>query len=251
MPQLSLVVQLQRELEALAAPEHSHTLSRFFKTGPGQYGEGDLFLGIKVPVTRRIAKKYRDIPLSELAPLLASPWHEIRFSGLLILADRYRRAKGPGKAATQAACFQVLLEHLGAMNNWDLVDVIVPGTIGDYLYHHPEERQRLGGWIRSPDLWLRRIALLASFAFIRAGELGPTFSLASEVLNDEQDLIHKASGWMLREAGERDRAALLAYLETYAAIMPRTMLRYAIEKLSPAQRQELMGKKAAGKRASS
>lgn len=245
MPRPSPVIQLQRELEALAAPEQSHTLSRFFKTGPGQYGEGDLFLGIKVPVTRKIAKKYRDIPLAELEPLLASRWHEIRFSGLLILADHYQRAKGPSKAASQAACFRFLLEHLSAINNWDLVDVIVPTTIGDYLYHHPEERQRLSNWISSPDLWQRRIALLASFAFIRQGELGPTFTLASEVLHDKQDLIHKAAGWMLREAGERDQSALLAYLETYAAVMPRTMLRYAIEKLSPSQRQELMGKKKA------
>ncbi|MEZ0374021.1 MAG: DNA alkylation repair protein [Candidatus Sericytochromatia bacterium] len=230
---------LEQELLALADPEQARQLTRFFKTGPGQYGEGDAFLGIKMPPQRALAKKYRGLDCPELSRLLGSPWHEMRMTALLILLDQYRRGDAKGKAES----FHFLLAHLQAMNNWDLVDVIVPGSIGDYLYHHPDERGRLQAWLRSDSLWERRIALLASQAFIRQGELGPTFSLCALVLNDREDLIHKAAGWMLREAGQRNPAPLLAFLEAHAAVMPRTMLRYALEKLSPEQKRDFMRRK--------
>ncbi|HEY9841457.1 MAG: DNA alkylation repair protein [Candidatus Sericytochromatia bacterium] len=231
---------LEQELLALAEPEQARQLMRFFKTGPGQYGEGDTFLGIKMAPQHALAKKYRSLDHPELSRLLGAPWHEMRMTALLILLDQYRR----GDAAGKAESFHFLQAHLSAMNNWDLVDVIVPGSIGDYLYHHPDERGRLQTWLRSDSLWERRIALLASQAFIRQGELGPTFSLCAQVLNDREDLIHKAAGWMLREAGQRNQAPLLVFLEAHAAVMPRTMLRYALEKLSPEQKRDFMGRKA-------
>ncbi|PKL79753.1 MAG: DNA alkylation repair protein [Candidatus Melainabacteria bacterium HGW-Melainabacteria-1] len=227
---------LLKELEALADPQQARQLMRFFRTGPGQYGEGDRFLGIKVPVQRALAKKYRHLPLSTLSSLLESPWHESRLTGLLIVKDHYQR----GDEATRRECFNTLLSHFSAFNNWDLIDVIVPGTLGDYLYRHQDERYRLQTWIRSDRLWERRIALLASLAFIRQGQFEVPLQLCTEVLHDCEDLIHKASGWMLREAGKRNQKVLLDFLESHAATMPRTMLRYAIEKLLPQQRSDYM-----------
>ena len=227
------------ELLAQADPSQTQQLMRFFRTGPGQYGAGDRFLGIKMPPHRELARLYRDLPLSELSPLLDSPWHEMRMTGLLILQLQYKRSDAAGKAER----FAFLLRHLKALNNWDLVDVIVPETIGDYLWRNPQERERLQTWISSQDLWERRIALLASLAFIHRRETGLTGELAAQVLGDDQDLIHKASGWMLREAGKREPASLLAFLEAHAAVMPRTMLRYAIEKLSPEQRADYLARR--------
>jgi 3-methyladenine DNA glycosylase AlkD len=238
---MSQIEALIQELGSLADPDQARQLSRFFKTAPGQYGEGDRFLGIQTPPQRALAKKYRDLPLNDLAQLLNSGWHEHRLTGLLIVLNQYQRGR-------RAECFAFLLGHLDAMNNWDLVDVIVPGSLGDYCFRHPEARPQLQIWIRSSNLWERRIALLTSFAFIREREFSLILNLAGQVLQDSEDLIHKASGWMLREAGKRNPDVLTGFLEQYADQMPRTMLRYAIEKLSPEQRLDYLNRK---KRASS
>lgn len=232
---MSRLSDLEQELQALADSAKAQILMRFFKTGPGQYGAGDCFLGIQTPPQRALAKQFRDLALDDLSSLLKSQWHEYRLTGLLIATLQYPK--------NREAIYTFLCEQRAAMNNWDLVDVIVPATIGDYLWRYPEARGILEVWIQSDNLWERRIALLASLGFIRKGETELTIHLAETVLQDREDLIHKASGWMLREAGQKDLSVLLDFLERHSVQMPRTMLRYAIEKLSPEQRRDYLGRR--------
>jgi 3-methyladenine DNA glycosylase AlkD len=234
---------LQKSLRKLANPKQAIDLSRFFKTGPGQYGEGDLFLGIKVPSQREIAKNFRDTPLSELTPIVQSEWHEERLTVFLIALLQYKSAK---EAQARQSIIEFILANMHQLNNWDLVDVIVPGTLGDWLCREPQEQWRLNKWIDSENLWQRRIAVLSTFAMIRQQDYRPTLALCELQLNQNQplhDLMQKANGWMLREIGKRDLAVLIAFLEKWAATMPRTMLRYAIEKLPENQRQDYLKRK--------
>jgi len=230
---MSAAIILKR-LRAAATPAKAAALQRFFKTGQGQYGEGDRFLGVMVPEQRRLAKEFRDLPLAEVAKLLASPYHEARLTGFLVLTYAFERADEDGRRDIYA----FTLEHRAALNNWDLVDVIVPTIIGGWLLPRRGERRRLRRFAKSDNLWERRIAIVATATFIREGDFVETLAIAEILLDDPHDLIHKATGWMLREVGKRDLATLRAFLAAHAARMPRTMLRYAIERLPDRERKD-------------
>lgn len=234
-----LLTDLRKELHALANPVYAKEAQRFFKTGPGQYGEGDRFLGLRVPQQRLLARQYKALDFAALANLLHSDWHEERMTGALILLLNYEKSRS---ASEKQMIYAFLVEHRAGLNNWDLVDVIVPKTMGDYalsqtLLGNTAECERLTDWVRSENLWERRIAMLAAFAWIRAKDFDFPLKLAQILLHDKEDLMHKAVGWMLRELGKRDESLLEAFLEAHKFQMPRTMLRYAIEKFSPEQRQ--------------
>jgi 3-methyladenine DNA glycosylase AlkD len=224
------------ELARAADPRKAAFFPKFFKTGPGEYAEGDVFLGVTVPEQRRIARRHKDLPLEQVGELLRSEVHEHRFTGFVILVARFERADAAGRTCLFAFC----REHLSRLNNWDLVDTVAPRLIGAYLREHPELKPLLHEWARSPVLWERRIAILSTLAFIRAGEFTDTLMLAGVLLHDPHDLMHKAVGWMLREIGNRDRTAEETFLNRHAREMPRTMLRYAIEKFSPARREHYL-----------
>ena len=225
---------VKQALMAAANPDDAAFLQRFFRTGPGEYGEGDRFLGIRVPVLRRLAREYRGMPLKSALTLLRSPWHEARLLALLLLVERYRR----GDPAEREAVFQGYLGHTRFINNWDLVDVSAYRIIGPHL--DPSDPSLLDRLARSPQLWERRIAMLATFHWIRQGEFGPALRIAAILENDPHDLIHKAVGWMLREIGNRDRACAEAFLRPRCRTLPRTMLRYAIERYPEPLRQHYL-----------
>ena len=236
---LLTAASIREELAAVASRDDSKFLSGFFKTGPGQYGEGDVFIGVRVPDTRAIARRYRDLPLEEIYKLLESEIHEHRLAGLVVLTERYKRAK-TNRLRQELFDFYLDAALRGRVNNWDLVDVTAP-TFGDYLVRHPRKTLILN-LARSENLWERRLAMMFTFAHIRAGEFGVPQHIAMILLNDKHDLIHKAVGWMLREIGNRDVEVLRAFLAEHHTTMPRTMLRYAIEKLEPAERSRWMAK---------
>lgn len=227
---------IQDELARAADPEKAAFFPRFFKTGPGEYAEGDVFLGVTVPEQRRIARRNRTLPLAQVSELVRSKVHEHRFTGFVILVEQFERADAPGRERLFAFC----RENLAGLNNWDLVDTVAPKLIGAYLLEHPELQPLLYGFARSPVLWERRIAILSTLAFIRAGRFEDTLKLAEVLLRDEHDLIHKAVGWMLREVGNKDLASEESFLDRHARKMPRTMLRYAIEKLPKAKREHYL-----------
>lgn len=222
------------ELMAYQQADKQEILPRFFKTGKGEYGEGDHFTGVSVPQVRLISKRNRDISHDEVEQLLASPWHEARQCALFILTLQYQRAK----AEERKIIVDFYLSHTDRINNWDLVDVSAHCIIGDYLLNHP--REMLYRLAESPSLWENRIAMVSTYAFIRRGELDDTYALATRMMHHPHDLMHKAIGWMLREAGKKDVERLTLYVKQYAGQMPRTMLRYAIEKLEDGLRQEIM-----------
>lgn len=228
---MATAADVKRALQRLANPAKAKILARFFKTGRGEYGAGDQFLGIVVPQQRMVAKQFRDLPLSEVKKLLASAPHEHRLTALLILTYRYPDAD----AKMKKKIYEFYLHNMRAVNNWDLVDLSAPSIVGEYLV--ARSHQVLYALVRSPSIWERRIAVLATFAFIKRGDLDDTFRLARLLLRDEHDLLHKAAGWMLREAGKRDERALENFLQRHAAAMPRTMLRYALERLPDAKRR--------------
>ena len=226
--------ELKRELAALADPERARNLAWFFKTGKGQYGEGDRFIGITVPVLRRIARRYRHLRLGEIAKLLASRIHEHRFTALEILVAQYEG----GDADSKQSLFDFYLRNTRNVNNWDLVDTSAPYIIGQHLLSRP--RDALYMLAKSRSVWERRMAIIATMPLIRTGDLDDTFAIAALLLNDKHDLIHKAVGWMLREAGKHSTAALLQFLKQNYAAIPRTELRYAIERLPEAQRKRIL-----------
>jgi len=236
---LLTAASVREELAAVASRDDSKFLSGFFKTGEGEYGEGDVFIGIRVPETRAVAKRYRDLPLEEVYELLDSEIHEHRLAGLVIITERYKRAKTD---RLREELFEFYLDAAlrGRVNNWDLVDVSAP-TFGDYLIRHPREKMLIG-LAASENLWERRLSMLFTFAHIRAGQFELPIEVAAALLHDKHDLIHKAVGWMLREVGNRDVEVLRAFLAQHHKTMPRTMLRYAIEKLEPAERAKWMGR---------
>jgi 3-methyladenine DNA glycosylase AlkD len=229
------------KLQSLASPEAAALATRFFKTGPGQYGEGDTFIGINVPTLRTVSRSFRALPLDELRTLLHSPVHEERHLALMILVLQV--AKCDARHREQA--YDLYLGNTRFVNNWDLVDCSAPQVVGGYLMTRP--REPLSVLARSESLWERRIAVVSTQHFIRHGELGETLAICRLLLGDREDLIHKAAGWMLREVGKRDQSALEGFLDRNRATMPRTMLRYAIERLPPDQRRAyLQGKKPPG-----
>ena len=222
---------LKKELAAAADPERARSLAWFFKTEKGQYGYGDRFIGLTVPATRRLAHRYLHLPLADVEKLLASPIHEHRFCALEILVAQYDRE--PSRAI-----FDFYLKHTRFVNNWDLVDTSAPYIVGEHLLRRP--RKILYRLAKSQSLWERRIAIVATQTLIRAGEIKDTFAIAKLLLKDEHDLIHKASGWMLREAGKQSEPALLAFLERNYSALPRTTLRYAIERFPAQQRKRML-----------
>jgi len=224
------------ELKALAKPTRAFELQRFFKTAKGQYGEGDIFLGLTVPEVRTIARKYKKLPLNEIEKLTSSDFHEFRLCGLVILTLQFKASK---ERSELKKIFNFYMKQVkaGYVNNWDLVDVTAP-IIGAYLVGENDPYPLLEKLARSKSLWERRVAIIFTFAFIRAGELDPTIEISRRLLKDDHDLIHKAVGWMLREVGKRDIQILRAFLNENAQQMPRTMLRYAIEKMSEAERKK-------------
>jgi len=230
--------KVQREIKKLASPTRAGLLGRFFKTGPGQYGEGDKFLGLTVPQVRIIVKKYyQALTLPETAKLLASPYHEFRLTGALILIAKYQTAEIKNKKKFFAFYF----ENIKAFNNWDLVDLTAHKIVGDYLLD--KDRKILFSLAKSPNLWERRVSVIASFAFINNRQFSESLKLAKILLTDCHDLVHKAVGWMLREVGKRDQPVLLKFLNQHASTMPRVMLRYALEKLPKKQRQYYLRQK--------
>ena len=228
-------MSLVKDLHALARKGRSADLAHFFKAFPGGYGEGDLFIGVVVPDTRLVAKKYIDLSFLELKKTISSPIHEERLCGLIILTLRYKRDKD---ATSRKKIFTLYMKMLraGRVNNWDLVDVSAP-IIGDYLIDQPDHMELLEKLARSKNLWQRRTAMIFTFAFLRKGITGPTVLIAESLLDDDHDLIHKAVGWMLREMGKRDPRLLRSFLTQNAPEMPRTALRYSIERLPESERK--------------
>lgn len=229
-------IQVANDLKSLASKGKSFQLQRFFKTGPGEYAEGDVFIGVVVPQIRKIAANYQDLEFSEISKLTKSDIHEIRLCGLVILTNQYKKSRN---LKDKKHIFDFYMKEIkaGNVNNWDLVDVTAP-TIGEYLLHVEDPISLLKKLAKSKSLWERRASMIFTFAFLRAGELGPTYELAQFHLNDNHDLMHKAVGWMLREMGKRDPALLRDFLEQHCLDMPRTALRYSIEKLPERERKK-------------
>ncbi len=226
------------ELKKLGSPAKAKFLRRFFRTGKGEYGEGDVFLGVTVPQTRSVAKKFSGIGLNAIEELLESKEHEARLCALLILVQKFRK----GDEAGRKKIFDFYMAHAQAANSWDLVDLSADKIAGEYLAEHRSEMGVLEKFAVSRNLWERRIAMVAAFAFIKRGEHKTAFRVAGILLHDEHDLIHKAAGWMLREAGKRGGLMELeSFLEKHAEEMPRTMLRYAIERMPKAKRRKYLG----------
>jgi 3-methyladenine DNA glycosylase AlkD len=224
------------DLKAFTKKARISDLARFFKTGPGEYAEGDLFLGGTVPQTRSVAKKYQNLELKEVEKLFNSPFHEARLCAAIILNHQFEKSKQP---QDRKKLFDFYLKQVKAnhVNNWDLVDVSAP-RMGAYLTEIDNPMPLLLKLSKSKSLWERRVSMILTFALIRAGDLEPTIIIAETLLKDDQDLIHKASGWMLRELGKRDVMMLRRFLSEHAHEMPRTMLRYAIEKLPERERKQ-------------
>ncbi len=223
-------------LRSLADEERARHALRYFKAEPGGYGHGDKFLGIRAPIIRQAAKKYASASVDTAIKLLKSEYHEIRLFALLLLASRFEKSD----AAGQEEIYRIYLEHTRYINNWDLTDSSAPYIVGGFL--HDKDRSILHKLARSKSLWERRIAVMATFWFIRDGDYDDALRIAERLLNDREDLIHKAVGWMLREIGKRDHAAEVAFLKTYSRNMPRTMLRYAIERFSQRERLKYLSK---------
>jgi 3-methyladenine DNA glycosylase AlkD len=229
--------QVQAALRAVAKPERVEATKRFFQASPGGYSEGDEFLGCMVPPTRQVAKQFRDLPLAEVGRLLESKWHDDRLCALFILVTQYKRAD----QANKKAIYHLYMTHIARVNNWDLVDSSAPYIVGPYLRSRPEKLKVLQKLADSELLWKRRIAMLATFDYIKDGRADEALMVSEQLLHDKHDLIQKAVGWMLREIGKRvDRSVLLQFLDEHAATMPRTTLRYAIEHLGTEQRTQYL-----------
>ncbi len=225
---------LKKELKSKANSEIAKNLQRFFKTGPGEYGEGDIFLGLKVGGSREIAKKYQDLSLKETEKLLHSKIHEERLVALLIFIHKFQT----GKEDLKEKIFKLYLKNTKYINNWDLVDLSAHKIVGEYLRN--KSKKILYKLVKSKNIWERRIAVLTTFQFIKNNEFKESLKISKLLLKDEHDLIHKAVGWMLREIGKRDLATEEKFLKTHYKKMPRTMLRYAIEKLPEKKRQDYL-----------
>lgn len=228
-------------LQKVAKPHRVVDLQRFYKTAPGEYGHGDVFLGISVPVTRSIAAEFKTLPLNEIGKLLKSPFHEARLCALIIITNRFKKSQ---EKLERSELFKFYLDQVrkGNVNNWDLVDVSAP-SFGEYLVGKREALPLLKKLAKSNQLWERRVSIVLTFGLIRNLELEPTVIISAMLLKDKEDLIHKASGWMLREMGKKNLLLLRGFLRDHAHEMPRTMLRYSIEKLSEQERKKWLNYK--------
>ena len=228
------VQKIKTKLKQIANKEKAEVLQRFFKTGPGEYGEGDVFIGVKVPDLRKVAKDFRDITTEDVIVLLESAIHEERLLALLILVRKYVK----GNETAKKRIYRLYLKKTKFINSWDLVDGSAHHIVGDYLMD--KNKAPLYRLAKSEDLWERRIAILATFYFIKHGKYEETLKIAKILITDEEDLIHKAVGWMLREIGKRDMIFEEMFLKQHYKEMPRTMLRYAIEKFPEPKRQKYL-----------
>lgn len=226
--------RIRQELETYIDPVKREVLTRFFKTGKGQYGEGDKFLGVTVPNARSVAKMHKDEPFGVLAALLQSPWHECRLCALLVLVERFKKSD----EKERKAIYDFYLSQTSRINNWDLVDLSAPGIVGEYL--KDKSREDLYRLAESSLLWDQRIAVVATYTLIKNHDFIDILALSERLLRHEHDLMRKAVGWMLREMGKRDKDLLVQFLEKHCKTMPRTMLRYAIEKFPEEERREFM-----------
>ena len=229
-----LTKTITNKLQALSDAEKREIFPKFFKAGKGEYGEGDRFLGVTVPNIRAIAKLHKDISIEEIRELIQSEWHEVRLCALIIMVEKSKKKD----EALRKELFNLYLSQTKRINNWDLVDLSCRFIIGEYLLD--KSRDILYQLAQSPLLWDNRIAIVSTYAFIRKGQLEDTYALSDLMMQHPHDLMHKAIGWMLREAGKRDSERLYDYVMSHRADMPRTMLRYAIEKFSPKERAILM-----------
>jgi len=232
---MSTLTNLRKELKSKANPKRAKSSQRFFKTGKGEYGEGDRFLGVVVLETRKIAQRYKDLGFKDLRTLLKSKVHEERLAALLILVHQFQGASIDGSKITKKEIFNFYLKNTKYINNWDLVDGSAPKIVGEYLLGLASingSKKILYKLAESRNLWERRIAILATYAFIRQNKFEEILKIAEMLLNDKEDLIHKAVGWMLREVGKKSQAVLEKFLKKYASKMPRVTLRYAIERLT-------------------
>jgi 3-methyladenine DNA glycosylase AlkD len=227
-----MLTQIQKDLKTHASPAQAKIFSRFFKTGKGEYGEGDIFLGIKVPNQRIIAKKHKNAALKDIEKLLHSKYHEHRLTALLILTYKYPKSEQKNKI------INLYLKNTKYINNWDLVDLSAPKLLGDYLLDKP--RDILYSLAKSKDLWEKRISILTTYTFIKNHEFQDTLKIAKILLHDEHDLIHKAIGWMLREIGKLDQTLEEKFLQKHLKSLPRTTLRYAIERFDEDLRQRYL-----------
>lgn len=222
------------ELQLLSIDEKRNILPRFFKTDKGEYGDRDKFLGVSVPDIRKVAKNHKNATINELTEMMQSEWHEVRLCSLLIMVEQFKKTDDEGRKRI----VDFYLSVTNRINNWDLVDLSCPAIIGEYLLNRSHDL--LYRLAESSLLWENRIAIVSTIIFIRHGQLDDTFNLSTKMMNHPHDLMHKAIGWMLREAGKRDESRLYNYVKTYRLEMPRTMLRYAIEKFDRNIRAELM-----------
>ena len=233
---MSSAAAVTRKMRALANKKLASAQQGFYQTQPGGYGAGDKFLGISVPLSRKVAKEYKELSLSEIKRLSTSPLHEIRFVALAILVIQFRAAKDQVVRKRLYETYISMVKGGEIVNNWDLVDASAP-YFGEYLIDQPDRVKILMKLAKNKDLWVQRVAIILTFALIRAGNNKPTLILAKEFLKHPHDLIHKATGWMLREVGKRDLAALRGFLKQHVHQMPRTMLRYSIEHLPKSERK--------------
>ena len=222
---------IHNDLLQLANEQIAEHSQRFFKTGKGEYGEGDIFLGIRVPLLRKLVKKYRGISITEVRKLLHSKFHEERLLAVLMLVQLFKS----GDESVQKQVYDLYLENTEYINNWDIVDISASNIVGAHLYE--KDKAPLYDLVQSKNLWERRIAIISTFYFIRQNEFDDTLKIAEILLNDKEDLIHKAVGWMLREVGKREIEFEEEFLQEHYKIMPRTMLRYAIEKFPETSRK--------------
>lgn len=228
--------ELKKILRQKANPQKAEVYQRFFKTGRGEYGEGDIFLGITVPELRQTTKSFRHLALNDVIKLLRGKIHEERFTALVLLVYQYQT-----QPDNQKKIFEAYLDHTTCVNNWDLVDTSAPQIVGHYCFKRNDTRT-LEKLAKSPLLWDRRIGMLATLFFIRQGDIDATLKLADMLVNDQHDLMHKAVGWMLREAAKKEPEAIKNFLQVHASTMPRTMLRYAIEKFPEKERKQYLNK---------
>lgn len=228
--------EVTKELYKYANKEKVATYKRFFKTGMGQYGEGDQFIGVCVPDTRKVAATFASLTLVEIQQIIKSQVHEERLLALIILTLQFKKAD----EQTKKSIYDFYLQNLAYVNNWDLVDSSADKIVGEYLID--KDKELLSNLAKSKNLWERRVAIIATFQFIKKNQFETSLKIIKLLIKDEHDLIHKATGWMLREIGKRDLSTLIAFLDKYCTQMPRTMLRYAIEKLDNTKRLEYLNK---------
>lgn len=227
--------KIKSELRAHSDPKRKAFSPSFFKTGKGEYGEGDKFIGVTAPNIREIAKKYNDIDKKDIQKLLYSPWHEERFCAWVIVISRYE------KSGDKGYWYRFVVNNISQLNNWDLVDMVAPRLIGDYLID--KSQKQFLTWSSHPSLWIRRIAMMATFPRIKQSDFLLTLKLSKKYLTDSEDLIHKATGWMLREVGKRDERELIKFMDDNHREMPRIMVSYALEKISAEKKKKYRLKK--------